>query len=109
MPAPRAHVENTRARGASTHGVFQRVTHHTPHHKPPQQHDHHTTRQRDRDRETEKEDRDKERRGDEREEDKKIEGRREKIHFQCGGAWPFFIDGVLFLVNPVCARGYWRS
>ena len=55
---------------------------------------------------TEKEDRDKERRGDEREEDKTTEERREKIHFQCGGAWPFFIDGVLFLVNSVCARDF---
>ena len=26
---------------------------------------------------------------------------REERRFQCGGAWPFFVDGVLFLVNPV--------
>ena len=66
-------------------------------------------RQRQREREkkkTEKEDRDKERRGDGREEDKTTEERREKIRFQCGGAWPFFFDGVLFLVNPVCARDF---
>ena len=48
--------------------------------------------------------REKERRGDEREEDKRKEERREKIHFQCGGAWPFFIDGVLFLFTPIRAR-----
>ena len=72
MPAPRAPVENTCARGACIHGVFQRVTHHThhtPHHNPPQQHDHHTTR-----RQTERQ------------------------------TSPFFTDGVLFLVNPICAR-----
>ena len=45
-----------------------------------------------------------ERREDEREEDKTREERREKIHFQCGGTLPFFVDGVLFLVNPVCTR-----
>ena len=53
MPAPRAHVENTCARGAGIHGVF-RVSHTTPHHTPPQQHDHHITRrqtQRERQRE----------------------------------------------------------
>ena len=31
MPVPRAHVENTCARGAGIHRGFQRVTHHTPH------------------------------------------------------------------------------
>ena len=30
--------------------------------------------------------------------------KREKIHFQCGGAWPFLVDGVLCLVHPVNAR-----
>ena len=30
--------------------------------------------------------------------------RREKIHFQCGGAWPFLVDVVLCLVHPVNAR-----
>ena len=49
-------------------------------------------------------DRNKERRGDEREEDredKTTEERTEKIHFQCGGAWPFFVDVVICLVKPV--------
>ena len=40
----------------------------------------------------------------ETETERRPDKRREKIHFQCGGAWPFFVDGVLFLVNPVCAR-----
>ena len=64
------------------------------HHARPQ---HHTET------ETEKEDREKKQRKRRR---KRIrpDKRREKIHFQCGGAWPFFVDGVLFLVNPVCAR-----
>ena len=30
--------------------------------------------------------------------------KREKIHFQYAGAWPFFVDAVICLVNPVCAR-----
>ena len=49
MPVPRAHVENMCARGAGTHGFFQRVTHHT-HHTTPQpttttRPQHHTDRQ----------------------------------------------------------------
>ena len=30
--------------------------------------------------------------------------KREKIHFQCGGAWPFFYWCSDFPVNSVCAR-----
>ena len=71
---------------------FQRVTHHTHHNTT-------TTPHRDRHRE-----RDIERRGDEREEDKRIEERREKIHFQCGGAGPFLVGVVKYLENSVCAR-----
>ena len=70
-------------------------THHT-HHNPPQP-PHHTETDTERDR-------NKERRGDEREEDredKTTEERTEKIHFQCGGAWPFFVDVVICLVKPV--------
>ena len=107
---------NMCARGAGTHGdvlnvhtgtcgvdtrVFQRVTHHTPHtthhtthnntthnntthnntrHNTPQQHDHNTSRkQRQRERQRKKTETEKEK-------------RREKIHFQCGGAWLFFVD-----------------
>ena len=100
MPAPRAHVENTCARGAGIHGVFS-VSHttHTTHHTTTHHNNTTTTPHRDRHRE-----RDIERRGDEREEDKRIEERREKIHFQCGGAWPFLVGVVIYLVNPVCAR-----
>ena len=85
--------------------------HTTTHHNTLQQKNttHHTETETERDRdrrqrETEKEDRNRERRGDEREEDKTREERREKIHFQCGGAWPFSVDGVLCLVKPVNAR-----
>ena len=74
MLAPRAHVENTCARGARHTRGFQRFTHHTHHTpqpttttRPP----HHT--------ETDTQSyRDKERRGDEREVDKRIEERRVK-------------------------------
>ena len=38
-----------------------------------------------------------ERRGERRE---KREERREKIHFQCGGAWPLFVDVVIFWLIP---------
>ena len=72
-------------------GVFS-VSHttHPTHHNPPQP-PHHTETDTERDR-------DKERRGDEREEDredKTTEERTEKIHFQCGGEWPFFVDVVI--------------
>ena len=30
--------------------------------------------------------------------------KREKIHLQCGGAWPFLVDGVLGLVHPVSVK-----
>ena len=74
----------------------------------------HTTSHGDRQRETEKEGR--ERRGDERGETRQNnrrqkktgqherEDRRQKINFQCGGAWPFLVDGVLCLVHPVNHR-----
>ena len=89
------------------------TTHHNPpqptttHHNPPQQHDHNTTqRQRQRQRVTEKDDREKRQRQREKRSRmrRRQDKRRGKIHFQCGCAWPFFVDGVLFLVNPVCAR-----
>ena len=44
-------------------------------------------------------------RQDKRREDKTREDQRsDKIHFQCGGAWPFSVDGVLCLVHPVSDR-----
>ena len=91
MRAPRAQ------RGAGMHRSFQRVTHHThpTHHNPPHP-PHHTETDTERDR-------DKERRGDEREEDredKTTEERTEKIHFQCGGAWPLLVGVVIFWLVP---------
>ena len=56
-----------------------------------------TTPHENRERETEKEDGDRKRR-------EKREERREKIHFQCGGAWRFFVHGVLCLIKPVNDR-----
>ena len=68
------------------HNTTQHKTHtHTPH-KPRTPTRNNTRRQRQRQTETEKEDRDRE--------------RREKIHFQCGGAWPFFVDVVIFWLIP---------
>ena len=103
----------TRGRVEWTHGGFSVPhtththinTHNTTQHNTlrPQ---HHTTTERDRERETETEtDRDRDRERD-RDRQRQREQRREKIHFQCGGAWPFFffVDVVICLVNPVCAR-----
>ena len=94
MPAPRAHVEKTCARGAGIHRGFQRVTHHTP--QP-------TTPHGDRHRE-----RDIERRGDEREEDKRIEERREKREdpFSVWWCMAVFCWCSDFPVNSVCARDF---
>ena len=74
-----------------THGFFRVShtaprTHHTTtqdtiYHNTPQQHDNSTSRQQ-----------------------RQREKRREKVHFQCGGAWTFFVHGVLCLVKPVNAR-----
>ena len=70
------------------------TTQDTTYHNTPQQHDNSTSRQqRQRERQRQREKR-REKRGK----------RREKIHFQCGGAWPFFVHGVLCLVKPVNAR-----
>ena len=126
MPAPRAHVENTRTRGAGTHGVFQRVTHHTHHTAHTTHHTPHTTpqptittrpphhtetdreRDRQRERQTERErdrDRKRKRKKTEKEDRERRQRQREEIHFQCGGAWPFLVDGVLCLVHPVSDPG----
>ena len=92
----------------SGHTVFFSVSHHTttPHtpHRPHTTPRHKTQHQTETDR-----DRDRGRRGDEREDDKTRAERREKsgereIHFQCGGAWPFFYWCCDFPVNSVCAR-----
>ena len=130
VPAPRAHMlkhvcawcrykrgrfERSHGDKLSGHMVFSRC--HTPHtahrthantHNATQQHNNTTTtphRDRDRDRQRHKEDRDRERREDgrgERQEKEKTEEdkRREKIHFQCGGAWPFFVGVVIFWLIP---------
>ena len=91
----------------SGHTVFFSVSHHTttPQHTTQTTHQIHDTRHNTtrRQTETEKEDRDRGRRGDEREDDKTRAERRvkrEKIHFQCGGAWPFFIGVVIFRLIP---------
>ena len=93
MPAPRAHVEKTCARGCRHTQVFSAC--HTPHTTT-----HHTTR-----RQT-KRDRDKERRGDEREEDRedKTTVERTEDSFSVWWCMAFFVGVVLCLVKPVNAR-----
>ena len=66
----------------AAHTPQHKTQHNMTHHNSPQQHDRNNTRR----------------------QRHATEERGETIHFQCGGAWPFFVDGVLFLVNPVCAR-----
>ena len=95
----------------ATHHTTQNTHTHTPH-KPRTPARHNTRRQRDRDRGrqrqrqrkktgTEREEKTEEERQDKRREDKRRQDkRREKIHFQCGGAWPFFVDVVIFWLIP---------
>ena len=91
-----------------THGFFQRFTpHHNTAHTTQTTHQIHDTRHNTarRQTETEKEDRDRGRRGDEekttrQEQREERRVKREKIHFQCGGAWPFFIGVVIFRLIP---------
>ena len=98
----RGRFERTHGDVLYGHGVFQRFRPHTTqttHHTTTQDTTPHGDRQRQRD--------NRGRRGDEREEDRtrdKSRKKREKIHFQYGGAWPFFVGAVICLVNPVCAR-----
>ena len=111
---------HTRGRFERTHGDvlnghtgFFSVSHHTPH--TPHRHTHHNTRHNTTRRQTEKErdrERDTETEGEEGTKEKKTRQeqreerrvKREKIHFQRGGAWPLLVDGVLGLVHPVKAR-----
>ena len=123
MPSTRAHLEK-HVRVVPVHtGTFLMhtesfsVPHHTRH-TPPTPHalphaiqiniTHNTTRrQRQGKREKRRRKRrDKARQGKTKEDRtrrkrRRQDKRREKIHFQCGGAWPFTVDGVLCLVNPV--------
>ena len=105
MPAPRAHVENTCARGAGIHEVFS-VSHttHTTHHTTTHHNNTTTTPHGDRQRERERQGELRRRKRRDKTRQDKREERTEKNRFQCGGAWPFLVDGVLFLVNPICAR-----
>ena len=116
----RGRFERTHGDVLSGHtGFFQCATPHTTHHHTTQNNtQQHTETETDRDRQrqrkkTEKEDRDRERiedgRGETRQEKRRRkrrrqDNRREKIHFQCGGAWPFLVGGVNRLVNFVDDR-----
>ena len=103
MPVPRAHVENTCARGAGIHGVFSvsHTTHTTPQPTTTTRPPHHTET------DTERE-RDIERRGDGREEDKRVEERREKREdpFSVWWCMDVFCWCSDFPVNSVCARDF---
>ena len=85
------------------HGATQHTQHHnTRHNTTRRQTETETERQRKKT-ETEGEEGTKEKKTrQEQREERRV--KREKIHFQCGGAWPFSVDGVLGLVHPVNAR-----
>ena len=102
----------TRARFERTHGdVFSGHTGFSACHAHTIRPQHHTEtetetdRQTDRQRQRKKTDRERREdgRGETRERDKKTrqDKRREKIYFQCGGAWPFFVGVVIFWLLPV--------
>ena len=95
MPAPRAHVENTCARGAGIHGVFSvSHTHTTPHTTTTTRPPHHT--ETDTERETKREEETKEKK------DKRIEKRREKREdpFSVWWCMAVFSDGVILRLIP---------
>ena len=84
----------------TTQHTTQTHTHHTNH-----AHQHATThgdrdRDRDRDRERRQDGRGETRQEKRRQKKTRQDQRREKIHFQCGGAWPFFVDVVIFWLIP---------
>ena len=71
-------------------GVFN--VSHTTHHTPPQP-PHHTETDTERETETRREEETKEKKT---EKTRQQEERTEKIHFQCGGAWPLLVGVVIF-------------
>ena len=99
-------------RTPNTHHDHQQHHDHNDTHHTPQ----HTTSHGDTDRERDRERRQRERGEDERGETRQNnrrqkktgqherEERRQKINFQCGGAWPFLVDVMLCLVHPVNDR-----
>ena len=123
VPAPRAHMlkhvcawcRYTRGRFERTHGdvlsghtgfySVSHTTHHTAHtHHNTSQHNNTTTtphgdRERDRQRRQGQREERTERR-DKTRQKKTRQDKREKIHFQCGGAWPLFVGVVIFWLIP---------
>ena len=86
----RGRFERTHGDVLSGHtGLFSvsHTTHHTAH--TPHHNNTTTTPHGDRDR------------GRQRKKTETVTEREEKIHFQCGGAWPFLVDVVFCLVHPV--------
>ena len=113
----------TRGHFESTHGGFFYACQAAPHTTPHKTHTHHTNhahqhetthgdtdrdRDRDRDRERRENGRWETRQEKRRQKKTRQDKRREKIHFQCGGAWPFFVDVVIFWLIPF-AHETWAS
>ena len=69
---------------------------------------HHTETETDRDRERrergQREKRKQQRRDKTKEDKTREEKTREKTHFQCGGAWPFFVGVVIFWLIPFASE-----
>ena len=93
-----AWCRHTRTRFERTH--WDVLSGHTPYTTHTTTHHNNTTTTPNGDRDRERRQKTEKRRRMRRRQDK----RREKIHFQCGGAGPFLVDGMLCLVNSGCAR-----
>ena len=109
VPAPRAFFQCVahQTHTTTTNNTTTTTTH-TTHHNT----QHHTETQTERETEKECRERGEDERGETRQNNRRQkktgqherEERRQKINFQCGGAWPFFDDVVLCLVHPVNDR-----
>ena len=101
-------IHTTTTNSTTTTNNTTTTTTHTTHHNT----QHHTETQTERDRERRQRERREDERGGTRQNTRgqkktgqhEREERRQKINFQCGGAWPFLVGGVLCLVHPVNHR-----
>ena len=101
---PHMYVENVPVCTGTTRTCFNTYTTQTTHHTTTQDTTPHGDRQRQTETDTEGEEETKEKTTRQEQREEREEWREREIHFQCGGAWPFFDWCSDFLVNSVCAR-----
>ena len=95
------HTAHTTQHNTTQHNTTQHNTtqHNTTRHDTTRpQHHTETETETDRDRQRQRKKTGTER--EEKTEEERQDKRREKIHFQCGGAWPFFVGVVIFWLIP---------